>query len=145
MTGFSEESSTKTTTSIWAGSLHSTGGRRPQLPSGWGLVSFFFMKSCTPTPHRKPSHSILRDRKHGGSASCSFHLTLYVSGVVLVPRMRGCSPAGLRGRESLVGLKGQEQATERGSLGGQQEGLRGEQRPAWNLSGGPVREAAAMR
>lgn len=44
-------------------------------------------------------------------------------------------PSWLKRRESLVGLKGQEQATERAHSRGQQEGLPGEQRLARNLSG----------
>lgn len=39
-----------------------------------------------------------------------------------------------------MGLKGQEQALERGSLRGQQEGLPGEQRPKRNLSGRTCQE-----
>ena len=41
-----------------------------------------------------------------------------------------------------MGLKGQEQAMERGSLGGQQEGLPGEQRPTRNLSGRTCQEGS---
>ena len=41
-----------------------------------------------------------------------------------------------------MGLKGQEQAMERDSLGGQQEGLPGEQRPTGNLSGRTCQEGS---
>ena len=41
-----------------------------------------------------------------------------------------------------MGLKGQEQAMARGSLGGQQESLAGEQRPARNLSGRTCQEGS---
>lgn len=87
-----------------------------------------------PHPHRKP-HSILRDRKHGGSASLFFPSGEIMCQESFWCKDEMCSPAWLkRGGEP----RGAERAGAGHGAGltrGPAGGLPGEQRPARNLSG----------